>query len=136
MVGNKNAICFDRANIATEIINPADFGVSRYVHFASRLTGWNAIKSRVEQLGIVMTDSQVKDVTRKIKALADIRPIAIDDADCIIRTSHFNIANREEKPLLPSLTTEELSKFEMVEIGHYGEEAKATMKQAVREIKT
>ena len=43
-----------------EIINPADFGMSRYVHFASRLTGWNAIKSRVEQLGLKMNDEQVK----------------------------------------------------------------------------
>jgi homocitrate synthase len=45
-----------------EIINPADFGMSRYVHFASRLTGWNAIKSRVEQLGLNMTDDQIKQV--------------------------------------------------------------------------
>jgi len=36
-----------------EIINPADFGMSRYVHFTSRLTGWNAIKSRCDQLGYV-----------------------------------------------------------------------------------
>lgn len=43
-----------------EIINPADFGLGRYVHFAHRLTGWNAIKSRVEQLGLHMTDAQVK----------------------------------------------------------------------------
>jgi homocitrate synthase len=43
-----------------EIINPADFGIGRYIHFASRLTGWNAIKSRVEQLGLDMTDDQVK----------------------------------------------------------------------------
>ena len=35
-----------------EIITPSDFGMSRYVHFASRLTGWNAIKSRAEQLGL------------------------------------------------------------------------------------
>ena len=29
------------ANPSTyEIINPADFGMSRYVHFTSRLTGW------------------------------------------------------------------------------------------------
>ena len=49
------------ANPSTyEIINPADFGMSRYVHFTSRLTGWNAIKSRVEQLGLKMTDDQVK----------------------------------------------------------------------------
>jgi homocitrate synthase len=34
--------------------------MTRYVHFASRITGWNAIKSRVEQLGLKMTDEQVK----------------------------------------------------------------------------
>jgi len=39
-----------------EILNPADFGMTRYVHFASRITGWNAIKSRVGQLGLKMTD--------------------------------------------------------------------------------
>ena len=44
-----------------EILNPADFGLTRYVHFASRLTGWNAVKTRVGQLGLVMTDDQVKE---------------------------------------------------------------------------
>ncbi len=53
-----------------EIINPADFGMTRYVHFASRLTGWNAIKSRAAQLNIDMTDEQYKECTAKIKALA------------------------------------------------------------------
>ncbi|OAQ73241.1 homocitrate synthase, mitochondrial precursor [Pochonia chlamydosporia 170] len=74
-----------------EIINPADFGMSRYVHFASRLTGWNAIKSRVEQLGLSMTDEQVKEVTQKIKQMADIRPLAIDDTDSIIRSFHLEL---------------------------------------------
>lgn len=50
-----------------EIINPADFGMERYVHFASRLTGWNAIKSRATQLKIEMTDAQYKECTQKIK---------------------------------------------------------------------
>lgn len=45
-----------------EILNPEDFGLTRYVHFASRLTGWNAVKTRVGQLGLVMTDDQVKEV--------------------------------------------------------------------------
>lgn len=31
--------------------------------------------------------------TAKIKALADVRPIAIDDADSIIRSFHFNLHN-------------------------------------------
>ena len=43
-----------------EAIAPGDFGISRYIHFGSRLTGWNAIKSRVEQLGLKMSDAEVK----------------------------------------------------------------------------
>ncbi|KAG5974454.1 Saccharopine dehydrogenase, partial [Claviceps digitariae] len=80
-----------------EIINPADFGMNRYVHFASRLTGWNAIKSRVEQLGLSMTDDQVKEVTQKIKAMADIRPLAIDDTDSIIRSYHLELEQKAVK---------------------------------------
>ncbi|KAL2175061.1 HMGL-like-domain-containing protein [Thermothelomyces heterothallicus CBS 202.75] len=74
-----------------EILNPADFGLTRYVHFASRLTGWNAVKTRAGQLGLAMTDDQIKEVTAKIKALADVRPIAIDDADSIIRSFHLTL---------------------------------------------
>ena len=98
-----------------EIITPSDFGMSRYVHFASRLTGWNAIKSRTEQLGLDMTDAQVKAVTMKIKALADIRALAIDDADSIIRNFHFNLSADKEKPLL-ELTKEEQLQFVKKEV--------------------
>lgn len=77
-----------------EILNPADFGMTRYVHFASRITGWNAIKSRVEQLGLKMTDDQVKALTAKIKELADIRPLAIDDTDAVIRSFHLDLADK------------------------------------------
>ena len=97
-----------------EIIDPEDFGMSRYVHFASRLTGWNAIKSRAEQLGLEMTDEQIKAVTLKIKAMADVRPLAIDDADSIIRTYHHNLSATKEKPLL-QLTEEEKQKFAKAE---------------------
>lgn len=77
-----------------EILKPEDFGLNRYVSFASRLTGWNAIKSRVEQLGLSMTDEQVKTLTSKIKQLADVRPLAIDDTDSIIRTFHLELAEQ------------------------------------------
>jgi homocitrate synthase len=51
------------ANPSTyEILDPADFGLTRYVHFASRITGWHAIQSRVEQLGLKMTEVQVKQL--------------------------------------------------------------------------
>ena len=100
------------ANPSTyEIINPADFGMSRYIHFASRLTGWNAIKSRAEQLGLGMTDAQYKEATVKIKALADIRPIAIDDTDSILHTFHKQIMAGKDhsqiQNLLPNMTDKE-----------------------------
>ncbi|EZF35440.1 homocitrate synthase [Trichophyton mentagrophytes] len=109
-----------------EIINPADFGMTRYVHFASRLTGWNAIKSRAQQLNLDMTDAQYKECTAKIKALADIRPIAVDDADSIIRAYHRNIKLGENKPLL-ELTEEQTAEFaaKEKELAENGVEASA-----------
>lgn len=98
-----------------EIINPADFGLTRYVHFASRLTGWNAIKSRAEQLDLKMTDAQHKECTAKVKALADVRKITLDDTDAIIRAYHHNLHNPEEVPLIEGLTAEEKKKFVQAE---------------------
>ncbi|KAI9734708.1 MAG: Saccharopine dehydrogenase [Claussenomyces sp. TS43310] len=90
-----------------EITNPADFGMSRYVRFASSLTGWNAIKSRANQLQTEMTDEQYKECTAKVKAMADIRPIAIDDADSIIRAFHRGIKLDKNVDLLPHMTDAE-----------------------------
>lgn len=36
--------------------------VTRYISISSRITGWNAVKSRVLQLGYEMTDDQIKEV--------------------------------------------------------------------------
>jgi hypothetical protein len=47
--------------------------MTRYVHFASRPTGWNAIRSRAEQLGLKMIDAQYKECTAALKNLADIK---------------------------------------------------------------
>jgi len=94
-----------------EIINPADFGLTRYVHFASRLTGWNAIKSRADQLDLKMTDAQYKECTAKVKAMADVRKITLDDTDAIIRAFHHNLHNEKEVPLLEGLTADEKKKF-------------------------
>ncbi|RME60486.1 MAG: homocitrate synthase, partial [Caldilineae bacterium] len=43
-----------------EILKPEDFGLTRYLHIAHRLTGWNAIKHRADQLQLDLTDDQVK----------------------------------------------------------------------------
>ena len=62
-----------------------------------------------------MTDAQFKECTTKIKALADVRPIAVDDADSIIRAFHWNVKHGGDKPLLHGLTAEEKATFEKKE---------------------
>lgn len=76
-----------------EILKPEDFGLSRYVHFTSRLTGWNAIKSRVDQLGLKMTDAQVKECTAKLKSMADLKVMTLDESDALIRSFHLELQN-------------------------------------------
>ncbi len=68
-----------------EILRPEDFGLTRYVHIAHRLTGWNAVKNRAEQLGLSLTDEEIKEATAHIKELADIKPLAMEDVDAILR---------------------------------------------------
>lgn len=83
------------------------------VHFTSRLTGWNAIKSRVNQLGLDMTDSQIKSCTVRIKAMADVRHLAIEDTDAIINAFYENLYSEQngEKPLLDDMTADEKTQF-------------------------
>ncbi|MCJ1455321.1 Saccharopine dehydrogenase [Mycoblastus sanguinarius] len=96
-----------------EIISPSDFGMNRYVHFASRLTGWNAIKSRCDQLGLSMSDEQIKECTIQIKNLADVRKLAIDDTDQILNNFFSNLSAKHDKPLplLDGMTAEEKTQF-------------------------
>ncbi len=71
-----------------EILDPEDFGLTRYLHIAHRLTGWNAVKQRAEQLQLDLTDLQVKEVTSHIKTAADQRKLSLDDVDVLLREYH------------------------------------------------
>jgi homocitrate synthase len=71
-----------------EILDPADFGLTRYIHVAHRLTGWNAIKQRAEQLQLNLTDDEIKSITAQIKALADQKQLSLDDVDVLLRSYH------------------------------------------------
>ncbi len=68
-----------------ESINPADFGLTRDVQIAHRLTGWNAVRSRAMELGLSLSDEEIKRATQEIKALADQRPLSTDDVDELLR---------------------------------------------------
>jgi homocitrate synthase len=71
-----------------EILKPEDFGMTRYVSIGHRLTGWNAVKNRVQQLGLQLTDDNVKAITARIKELADIRPLGCEEVDTLLRDFH------------------------------------------------
>ena len=71
-----------------EILRPEDFGLERYVHVAHRLTGWNAIRSRAEQLRLELSDDALKEITAHVKALADEKPLSLSDVDALLRHFH------------------------------------------------
>jgi homocitrate synthase len=74
-----------------EILNPQAFGMTRYISIAHRLTGWNAIKNRAEQLGLALDDARIKAITEHIKALADEKPLSLDDVDALLRRWASNV---------------------------------------------
>ncbi|KAJ3258787.1 mitochondrial Homoaconitase [Chytriomyces hyalinus] len=74
-----------------EILRPDDFGMTRYVSIGHRLTGWNAVKNRVQQLDLRLSDDEVKEVTAQIKQLADLKPLGIEEVDTLLRVFHAKI---------------------------------------------
>ncbi len=64
-----------------EAINPTDFGITRGISIGHRLTGWNAIRNRANQLGLTLEDSTVQQVTQTIKARADVQPLSLPEVD-------------------------------------------------------
>jgi homocitrate synthase len=68
-----------------EALDPHDFGLTRYISIAHRLTGWNAVKARADQLGLELSESQVKALTQHIKALADDKRLSLSDVDSLLR---------------------------------------------------
>lgn len=60
-----------------------------------------------------MTDSQIKSCTTRIKAMADVRHLAIEDTDAIINAFYENLYSDSngEKPLLDDMTADEKKKF-------------------------
>lgn len=54
-----------------------------------------------------MTDSQIKQYTVKVKAMADVRRLAIEETDAIIRAFYDNLNMAAEKPLLADMSMAE-----------------------------
>jgi homocitrate synthase len=85
-----------------EILDPADFGLTRYIHVAHRLTGWNAIKQRAEQLQLDLSDDAIKTITAQIKALADQKNLSLDDVDVLLRDYHSQVVVEKVLEAVPA----------------------------------
>jgi homocitrate synthase len=83
-----------------EALDPHDFGLTRYISIAHRLTGWNAVKARADQLGLSLSDNQIKALTQHIKTLADERALTLDDVDGLLR--HWANGNQPVESPLPA----------------------------------
>ena len=80
-----------------EILNPQAFGLTRYISIAHRLTGWNALKNRAEQLNIQLSDAQIKAITTHVKSLADEKQLSLGDVDAILHRWAEEGANTKNK---------------------------------------
>jgi homocitrate synthase len=77
---------------AYEALNPEDFGLTRNIQIAHRLTGWNAISHRAKELGLILDDRQVKWVTEQVKTMSDGQQISLDDVDQLLGTQQLQPA--------------------------------------------
>ena len=68
-----------------EIIPPEAFGLSRKLIIGSRLTGRAAIAYRAREMGITFGESELKEITRRIKELADAGELSEAQIDRVLR---------------------------------------------------
>jgi len=69
-----------------EILDPADFGLERTMNIAHRLTGYNAVGRRAEELGLSFGKAELREITRQIKTMADAGPLSMEQLDTVLRT--------------------------------------------------
>ncbi|HET9808451.1 MAG TPA: homocitrate synthase [Candidatus Limnocylindria bacterium] len=68
-----------------EILDPADFGLTRTMNIAHRLTGHNAVGVRARELGLEFGKDELREITRQIKAMADSGPLSMEQLDAVLR---------------------------------------------------
>ena len=68
-----------------EIIPPEAFGLSRRLIVGSRLTGRHAIAYRAREIGVTFGESELKEITRRIKELADRGELSEAQIDSFLR---------------------------------------------------
>ena len=90
-----------------EVLRPEDFGLTRYIHIAHRLTGWNAIRYRADQLNIPLTDDEIKRITEEIKQLSDQYNITLDQVDRLLNEAGSKLGITAEPETAAPIPNEE-----------------------------
>jgi hypothetical protein len=78
------------ADPLVEITNETGIWILRFVVITlaitpiRRLTGWNAIRHRADQLGFQLSDDTVKEITEEIKRLSDERALTLEEVDRLL----------------------------------------------------
>lgn len=70
-----------------EIIPPEVFGVTRRLQIGSRLTGWHALRERAQELGLELSEREIRHVTRTVKELADDGDLDLQQIDELLRVA-------------------------------------------------
>lgn len=60
--------------------------VSENLVFTGLASAYRMYRGRCHQLKVQMTDAEIKQCTARIKALANVRQLTVEDTDFIIRT--------------------------------------------------
>jgi homocitrate synthase len=68
-----------------EIIPPEAFGLTRRLILGSRLTGKHAIGYRAREMGLTFGEGELRDITRRIKEMADRGELSEEEIDQVLR---------------------------------------------------
>jgi homocitrate synthase len=89
-----------------EALCPEDFGLKRYINIAHRLTGWNAVRHRADQLGLQLSDDHIKEITNEIKTLSDTHPLTLDDVDVLLQNGSLTHLEEFSTPNIEQVEAE------------------------------
>jgi homocitrate synthase len=71
---------------AYEILDPADFGLARRVDLGSRFTGSHAVAHRAAELGLTLSEQEVRELTWSLKTRAEEGPLTPEAVDAFIQS--------------------------------------------------
>ncbi len=71
---------------AYEILDPADFGLLRFVDVGSRITGRHAVGHRAAELGLHLSDQEVFELTGVLRERAEQGSLKQEEVDLFIHT--------------------------------------------------